>query len=256
MAEILGRFSWLLHLLDIALVSVIIYQFLILLRGGGMALRLLLWLAVAFLVYLGARVVGLESLEWLLEGFFSFSLLIVAIIFQHDIRRALVSLSRDHDRDLSRVDDKSEILSELDTAVKSLSSRQIGALIVLERGMSLDNFLAVGTDIDAKVTSELITSIFLPYSPIHDGAVIIQGGKLTKAGCFLPLSQNPELDKNLGTRHRAAIGLTEIVDAVVVVVSEETGKVALASHGKIQEDLEFAVLRKELRRHLTSRRPA
>ncbi|MBT0664599.1 diadenylate cyclase CdaA [Geobacter pelophilus] len=254
MTETLGGFSWLLHLLDIMLVSVLIYHFLLLLRGGGMALRLLLWLAVAFLVYLGASFIGLESLGWLLDNFFSVSLLIVAIIFQHDIRRALVSLSRDRDRQLSREDDTSELIDELVTAVDSLSARQIGALIVLERGMSLDNFLAVGTDIDAKVTSELITSIFLPYSPIHDGAVIIQGGKLTKAGCFLPLSQNHELGKSLGTRHRAAIGLTEIVDAVVIIVSEETGRIAIAGNGKIHEDIPLATIRKELKRHLTSRR--
>lgn len=254
MTGITGGYGWLLHLLDIALVSVIIYQFLLLLKGVGMAFRLLLWLAVAFLVYLGARVIGLESLSWLLQGFFSFSLLLVVLIFQHDIRRALVSLSREHDRHFSRLDETGELLDELHTAVTSLSARQIGALIVLERGMSLDNFLSVGTDIDARVTSELITSIFLPYSPIHDGAVIIQGGKLTKAGCFLPLSQNPELDKSFGTRHRAAIGLTEIVDAVVIVISEETGGIAVANQGRIQEQLEPTALRKELKRHLTSRR--
>lgn len=254
MTGIMGGYSWLLHLLDIALVSALIYHFLLLLKGVGMALRLMLWLAVAFFIFLGARLVGLESLGWLLEGFFSTSLLIVAIIFQHDIRRALVSLSRNQGRHLSLLDETGELLDELHSAVISLASRQIGALIVLERGMSLDNFLSVGTDIDAKVTSELITSIFLPYSPIHDGAVIIQGGKLTKAGCFLPLSQNPELDKSFGTRHRAAIGLTEIVDAVVIVISEETGRVALASHGRIQEHIEASALRKELKRHLVSRR--
>jgi uncharacterized protein (TIGR00159 family) len=254
MTEIVGGFSWLLHLLDIALVSVIIYHFLLLLRGVGMALRLLLWLTGGFFLYLCARLIGLESLGWLLEGFLSVSLLIIAIIFQHDIRRALVSLSREHDIDSARKDETDELVDELDIAVKSLSSRQIGALIVLERGMSLDNYLAVGTDIDAKVTSELITSIFLPYSPIHDGAVIIQGAKLTKAGCFLPLSQNPELDKSFGTRHRAAIGLTEIVDAFVIIVSEETGKVALASNGRIQEDIEPSALRKELKRYLIARR--
>jgi uncharacterized protein (TIGR00159 family) len=130
----------------------------------------------------------------------------------------------------------------------------MGALVVLERGMSLDNFLAVGTDIDAKVTSELITSIFLPYSPIHDGAVIIQGGKLTKAGCFLPLTQNPDISKGYGTRHRAAIGLSELVDAIVLVVSEETGRIAMASGGKLIENIELATLRKDLRRQLLFRR--
>jgi len=119
--------------------------------------------------------------------------------------------------------------------------------------MPLNNFIAVGTEIDAKVTSELITSIFLPYSPIHDGAVIIQKGKLTKAGCFLPLTQNPTVSKTLGTRHRAAIGLTEVVDAVVVVVSEETGRISVVVGGRITRDLETVTLRKVLKRLLEPR---
>ena len=119
------------------------------------------------------------------------------------------------------------IIEELATASETLAGKHVGALIVIERGMSVDNFIAVGTDIDAKVTSEIISSIFLPYSPIHDGAVIIQKGKLTRAGCFLPLTQNPRISKSLGTRHRAAIGLTELLDAVVIVVSEETGTIPL-----------------------------
>jgi uncharacterized protein (TIGR00159 family) len=135
----------------------------------------------------------------------------------------------------------------------SLAGKNIGALIVFEREMPLGNFMAVGTEIDAKVTSELITSIFLPYSPIHDGAVIIQQGKLTKAGCFLPLTQNPDVSKELGTRHRAAIGLSEIVDAAVVIVSEETGQIAIASSGRIAHNLDAAALRKHLRRLLEPR---
>lgn len=254
MTEGTGGFSVLLHLLDILLVSVIIYHCLLLFKGAGMALRVLFWLAVAFLVYLLARMSGLESLGWLLEGFFSFSLLIGAIIFQHDIRRALVSFSRERNGTLFAREGSGGLLHELDAAVASLSARKIGALIVIERSTPLDNFLVIGTEIDAKVTCELITSIFLPYSPIHDGAVIIQGEKLTKAGCFLPLSQSPELDKSFGTRHRAAIGLTEIVDAVVIIVSEETGRIALASHGRIQERLESGSLRRELKRLLESGR--
>ena len=119
--------------------------------------------------------------------------------------------------------------------------------------MSLANFIAVGTEIDAKVTSELITSIFLPYSPIHDGAVIIQKGKLTKAGCFLPITQNPEISKTLGSRHRAAIGLSELVDAVVIVVSEETGIISVAVGGRIRRNLDPATLRRFLKRSLDPR---
>jgi len=126
-------------------------------------------------------------------------------------------------------------------------------LIVIEREMALEQYLEVGTEIDAKVTSELISSIFLPYSPIHDGAVIISRGKLTRAGCFLPLTQNPDVAKELGTRHRAAIGLTELVDALVIVVSEETGSVSVVSGGNITSNLESTALRKLLRRMIEPR---
>ncbi|HWI41256.1 MAG TPA: diadenylate cyclase, partial [Verrucomicrobiae bacterium] len=138
------------------------------------------------------------------------------------------------------------------TAAGVLSERRIGALIVLQRLMELDPFIEVGTAIDAKVTSELLTSIFLPYSPIHDGAVIIRDGKLTMAGCFLPLSRNPAIDKSVGTRHRAALGLTEMVDAVVVVVSEETGKISVVTGGRITTAGDPVKLRKMLGRLMDS----
>jgi uncharacterized protein (TIGR00159 family) len=145
------------------------------------------------------------------------------------------------------------VIEELAGAAESLANKNIGALVVIEQSMTLNPFLVVGTEIDAKVTSELITSIFLPYSPIHDGAVIVQRGKLTKAGCFLPLTQNPEISKTVGTRHRAAIGLTELVDAVVIVVSEETGRISLAVGGLIKRDLEPGALRKALKQLLDPR---
>lgn len=248
------QFSWLLHLFDIVLVAVVVYHLLLLLKGGGMAPRLLFWFAAGFSVYLCARLVGLDTLSWILGDFFSVSLLLLAIIFQHDIRRAMVHFSKQQHRILARHEEIAELIDEIASAVESLALKKIGALIVVERGMPLDNFLSIGTDIDAKVTSELISSIFLPYSPIHDGAVIIQGEKLTKAGCFLPLSQNTEIEKSFGTRHRAALGLSEIVDALVVVVSEETGRVALASNGKLLQNLELGAVRKELKRQLGARR--
>lgn len=254
MTDIPGQFSWLSSLLDIVLVSVVIYHFLLLLKGGGVALHLLLWLTIGCIVFLGARFTGLDTLGWLLNAVLSASLLIVAIIFQHDIRRALLSFSRRQHRISDRSEVTSELIDELITAIESLSLKQIGALIVVEREMPLDSFLAVGTVIDAKVTSELISSIFLPYSPIHDGAVIIQGDKLTRAGCFLPLTENPEIGKHFGTRHRAAIGLSEVVDALVVVVSEETGRIALVFSGKMLENLEIPFLRKEMKRQLAGGR--
>jgi uncharacterized protein (TIGR00159 family) len=252
MTELLRQSGWLLDLADIGLAAFIIYRLLLLVKGT-MAVRLLSGLAALSSVYVAARLLGLETVSWLLDNFLASTILILVILFQHDIRRLLVTAGRRESAKEQVMPESSEIIEELITAAESLASRRIGALIVFEREMPLENFMAVGTEIDAKVTSELLTSIFLPYSPIHDGAVIIQKGKLTKAGCFLPLTQNPDVSKALGTRHRAAIGLTETVDAVVVVVSEETGAIAVAVGGRITRNLDASTLRKVLRRLLEPR---
>ncbi len=252
MTDVLKNFAWILDIIDIALVAVIIYRLILLLKGA-LAVRVVISLIILFGAFGIARLIGLNALSWLFENFVGSLLLVLVVIFQHDIRRTLVSVTRnrlgyDRNREIS-----AEILDALIDSCESLASKHIGALIVVERGMSLDNYLAVGTEIDAKVTSELITSIFLPYSPIHDGAVIIQKGKLTRAGCFLPLTQNTEISKTFGTRHRAAIGLTEIVDSVVVVVSEETGSISVAVAGRITRNLDRHSLQKLLKRLLESR---
>lgn len=256
MWEFLQKTDWLLIVADILLVAFVIYQLLQLLREST-ALRILHFLPLLIIGYILTRLAGLVTFALLLDNLLTSMLLILAVIFQYDIRRALLSFSR------SRVaakgaaeDDESEsdaVLQQLADAAHALSERRNGALIVIQREMSLDHFMEVGTQIDAKVTSEILTSIFLPYSPIHDGAVIIQNGKLTQAGCFLPLTQNPEIAKELGTRHRAAIGLTELVDALVIVVSEETGSVSVVSGGRITSDLEAAGLKKLLRRMVEPR---
>src|SRR5476651_1725892 len=135
-----------------------------------------------------------------------------------------------------------------------MALKRIGALIVIVRHMPIDHLLHIGTQIDAKVTSELLNSIFLPYSPIHDGAVIINRGKLTKAGCLLPLSQNPDIAKSFGTRHRAALGLSELSDVLVMVVSEETGKISMVHDGKINYDVDAVETRRMLRKALDVKR--
>ena len=252
MTEFLHHAGWLLDLVDIGLVAFVIYRLLILVKGT-MALRLLYGLACLLAVTIVSRLLNLETIRWILDNFLASILVILVIIFQHDIRRALVASTRSNFGREQGKDESFEIIEELISAAEALATKSIGALIVVEREMPLDNYMAVGTDIDAKVTSELLTSIFLPYSPIHDGAVIIQKGKLTKAGCFLPLTQNPDVNKALGTRHRAAIGLSEIVDAVVIVVSEETGTIAVVVEGKIMRELDTVTLRKALRRLLEAR---
>jgi len=256
MAELLQKSGWLLPLLDVLLVAVICYQLLRLLREST-AIRIVTISSLLLTAYILGRFTGLVTTTWLLDNFIASLLLILVVIFQYDIRRAMLSFSRSRiagsgDRD-HQEGASNEVIEQLVAAAESLADRKNGALIVIEREMSLDHFMAVGTEIDAKVTSELLSSIFLPYSPIHDGAVIIQRGKLTKAGCFLPLTQNPDIAKELGTRHRAAIGLTELVDAVVIVVSEETGSISMVIGGKITRDLEPAPLRKLLRRLIEPR---
>ncbi len=252
MADFLQNSQWPADLLDIAIVAAIIYRLLLLLKGT-MAVRILTAFAAVLLCYFVSQFAGLRTLHWILDNFLGSIIIVLVIVFQNDIRQALVAVGRSRVRTEQAKDETHEVIEELVTAAAGLAAKSIGALVVVERAMSLEPFMVVGTEIDAKVTSELLTSIFLPYSPIHDGAVIIRKGKLTRAGCFLPLSQNPEISKTLGTRHRAAIGLTEMTDAVVVVVSEETGGVSVVVGGRITRDLEPNAVRKVLRRLLETR---
>ena len=251
MTEFLKNSGWLLDLLDIALVAFIIYRIMLLLKGT-LAPRVVMGLAIAFSGYVVARFAGLQSLGWVLNNFLGSLIVVLCIIFQHDIRRAVFSLSRSRPGEDAR-EETPAVIDELVVAAETMASKRIGALLVIERAMAVNHFLAVGTEVDAKVTSELITSIFLPYSPIHDGAVIIQRGKLTRAGCFLPITQNPDVAKTLGSRHRAAIGLSEMVDAVVIVVSEETGVISVAVGGRLRRNLDPATLRRFLKRFLDPR---
>lgn len=251
MWELLQKTDWLLTTADVLLAAFVICQLLRPLREST-ALRILRILPLVIIGYLLTRLFGLATSALLLDNLLTSTLVIIAVIFQYDIRRALLSFSRGRVSTKSGSEDDGSaadpVIEQLTEAAQALSERRNGALIVIQREMTLEHYLEVGTQIDAKVTSELLTSIFLPYSPIHDGAVIIQNGKLTQAGCFLPLTQNPDVAKELGTRHRAAIGLTELVDALVIVVSEETGSVSVVAGGKITSDLEKVALKKMLRR--------
>jgi diadenylate cyclase len=246
------NFRWLLDLLDIGIVAFIIYRIILLIKGTR-AVQMLLGLAVILIVYVASQVAGLYTLHWLLDNFLSSIILVIVVLFQNEIRRALIHVGRNpFFADLS-YREETEVMEELVQASVSLANKRIGALIVIERETGLKDFLEVGTEIDAKVSSDLITSIFLPYSPIHDGALVIQQGRLKRAGCFLPLSQSPDISKALGTRHRAAIGLTELVDAVAIVVSEETGKISVVVGGRITRDLDSTTLRRVLKRLLEPR---
>ena len=255
MLELLQHFRWTLDLLDILLVAYIIYRILLLIKGTR-TVQMLVGLAVLLVVYVGSQVGGLFTLNWLLDNFLSSIILVIVVIFQNDIRRALMHMGRNPFFADQSFREEDKAIDELVRGCTSLAGRRYGALLVIERETGINDFLEVGTELDAKLTADLLGAIFHPQSPIHDGAIIIQRGRLTRAGCFLPLTQNPSVSPRLGTRHRAAIGLTELVDAVAIVVSEETGKVSVVVSGKMTRDLDAITLRKVLRRLLEPHNPA
>jgi len=243
----------LLDLLDISIVAFIIYRIILLIKGTR-AVQMLLGLAVILVVYLASRVGDLYTLNWFLSNFLSSIILVIVVIFQHDIRRALMHVGRNPFFGSVTYREESEIIDELIKACVSLGNRKIGALIAIERETGIKDILESGTSIDSRVSNELIRAIFMPSSPIHDGALVIQQGRLTLAGCFLPLSQSGDINKNLGTRHRAAIGLTELSDAVAIIVSEETGKISVAINGGMTRNLDATSLKKVLGRLLEPRK--
>ncbi len=249
--EMIKNFRWALDALDIALVAFIIYRIILLIKGTR-AVQMLLGLAVIMAVYVGSQVTELYTLQWILDNFLSSIVLVIVVIFQSDIRRALMHVGRNPFFADAAYREETRIIDELVAAAVNLASKRVGALVVIERETGLKSFMEVGVEIDAKISADLISAIFMPASPIHDGALVLQRGRLMKAGCFLPLTENPDISKNLGTRHRAAIGLTEAVDAVAIVVSEETGKISVVVGGRITRDLDSKSLRRILTRLLDS----
>ena len=214
------------------------------------AVPMLIGLSMVYALYFLSARLEIYTVNVLLNYVLSWSLVLFFIVFQNDIRRMLTQvgtgpLYTPRDRVV-----QNQAVEELVKAVTHLASRRVGALIVLQHEVGLNEYIDVGTRLDARVSRELVTSIFLPDSPIHDGALIVQNGRITAAGCFLPLTANPNVSKTLGTRHRAAIGLTEETDAVVIVVSEEDGAISLAREGKITRDVDGATLRTTLQRLL------
>ncbi len=221
-------------LADIILVAVIIYQVVLALRGTQ-AVQVLAGLFLLFLAYLVARQLEFFTLEWLLDIIVKSFVLIIIILFQADIRRVL---SRVGKKALARGGLQSPVAAEeICAAAETLSGRHIGALVALEGRIGLSEYLEGAIKLEALVTRELLISLFWPHNPTHDGAVIIQGDRVGGAGCLLPLSKNPNLDPTLGTRHRAAVGLSEQTDAVVLVVSESTGQISLARGGRLRQGL-------------------
>lgn len=240
---------------DSLLLTLLVCAFSMIIRRD-VTLRLMLVFTALLLGSLVARLSGFAPAIRVIDTIFFSVPVVLAIIFQHDLRRSLLALGSRTQTATAVSDEQAEITDEILKALASLASRHIGALIVLARRHPLEHLLQLGTDIDAKVTSELLDSIFLPYSPIHDGAVIINNGKIVKAGCLLPLSHNPDIAKRFGTRHRAALGLSETTDALVLVVSEETGKISCVHDARITYDIELTELKRLVKKSLEQQRSA
>lgn len=231
--------------LDILIVAYIIYRLLLLMRGTR-AGEIMVGVIVLVGLYVISDSFELSSLNWFLGGFVSNFVLILIIIFQSDIRRILASLGRGTAVMPTSSAQSSKVIEEAIGACLSMANQKMGSLIVFERSMKVDEYIDVGVVLDSEISKELLISIFSPASPLHDGAVIIKGNRITSVSSFLPLTKNPQIEKTFGSRHRAALGITEETDAIALVVSEETGKISLAREGHLIRGLDEIELRKEL----------
>ncbi|GAB6171918.1 diadenylate cyclase CdaA [Paradesulfitobacterium aromaticivorans] len=255
MTEILSQFrlfDWT-SILDVVVVAVVIYQLLMLIKGTR-AVQLLKGILVLLIVSNGADFLHLGTIRWLLDQVWQMLFIALPVVFQPELRRALEQLGRGkffarHPLTLGN-EALERLTEEMVRCTQVLSKNRIGALIVLERETGVQDFVETGIKIDGMVSSEFLVNIFIPNTPLHDGAVIIRGDRVAAAGCFLPLSENPNIQKELGTRHRAALGLTEVSDALTIVVSEETGAISVAIDGSLTRFLDDKMLRDLLTREL------
>ena len=247
LTEVLQRPSvawW--DLLDIAIVSVLIYELLLLIRGTR-AVQMALSGAFLIGLFFLSRWLQLETVNWVIRNLAGYVVFAIIVLFQSDIRRALAHFGRaPFFRYFERTQSTDETIEELVVTTSSLAAKRIGAILVIERQIGLRNYIEGGIPVDGLVTYDLMASIFQPGSPLHDGAAIIQGDRVAAAACFLPLSVDPRLSRELGTRHRAALGLTEENDAVAIVVSEESGGVSLVMDGTLERGISPEALRTRL----------
>ena len=242
-------------LLDIAIVSVLIYE---LLKGVRRThtVQILIGGGVVIGLYYASRFTPLQTLNWLIRDMFGYIVFAAIVIFQGDIRRALVHFGRaPFFRYFSRAETTDETIEEVVVALQMLADQRIGAIVAIERDIGLRNYVESGIPLDATVSYDLLVTVFRPSSPMHDGAVVIQQDRVAAAACFLPLTVNPRVSKDLGTRHRAAIGLSEETDAIALVVSEETGRLSLVLNGQMEQDLDADQLRYRLEALMLNRKP-
>ena len=234
--------------LDILLVSWGIYRVLLLIEGTR-ALNLLKGLAIIFLLLIFTKERDFNALNWVLSNTLPTGFLALVVIFQPELRRALEEIGRSGflADQFNPNEDLGELVEEIVKTIENSTKKRIGALIVFEQDIGLKDFIDKGAPLHSHITSELLNTIFMPFTPLHDGAVIVKSGFIEAASCFLPISQNPDLAREVGTRHRAAVGITEITDAFVLIVSEETGAISFAKGGKLIRDLTMERVRDMVR---------
>lgn len=232
--------------LDIFIVAFIIYQVLVFIKGTR-AVQMVLGLALIVVFFYFSRWFRLQTVSWILTNILPYFVFVIVVIFQSEIRRALARFGQaPFFGGFSNIN-RNELYDEIVLAVNTLASNQTGALIVVERDIGLKTYIESGIAIDAALSYDLLVTVFNPAVPLHDGAVIVQNGRIAAVACFLPLTVKPRLSKELGTRHRAAIGVTEETDAVAIIVSEETASISFAHDGEIERFLDPDTLRLRLR---------
>lgn len=230
--------------LEILIIWAVVYAMLRLIQGTR-TVQLLAGLIIFALVFQAAKLLGLDTISWVFSKLFAFGMIAFLILFQPELRRALARIGQTTIwRGFLQ---RGGLFDEVINACEALSRTHTGALIVIEREVGLKNYIETGVLLDAQISEEMVRTVFGKTSPLHDGAMIIQGGRIASCGSLLPLTQNPEVSKTMGTRHRAAIGLTEETDAVVIVLSEETGNMSVSVYGKLTQNLDGESLRRVLK---------
>ncbi|MER2262836.1 MAG: diadenylate cyclase CdaA [Psychrobacillus sp.] len=238
------------NILDVLFVWFVIYKLITLIKGTK-AVQLLKGIFVIVIAKVVTDFLGLDTLGWMLNQVITYGFLAIIIIFQPEIRRALEQIGRGKlfsRSSLQEEEEQTRLIEAMTKSVSYMAKRRIGALVSIERETGLTEYIETGIPLNAHLTSELMINIFIPNTPLHDGAVIVQKNKIVSAGCYLPLSESPFISKELGTRHRAAIGLSEVTDAITIVVSEETGAVSLTSNGDLHRNLSIDEFKNHLSR--------
>lgn len=242
-------------IVDILLVWYVIYKLINIIKGTK-AVQLLKGIFVILLVKFISDNMGFNTLSWIMEQALTWGFLAIIIIFQPELRRALEQLGRG--RLFSRSgtpeeEDQDKIIEAIVKATDYMAKRRIGALISIERETGMSDYIETGIELNSKISSELLINIFIPNTPLHDGAVIVQRNLVAAAACYLPLSESPFISKELGTRHRAALGISEVTDSITVIVSEETGNISLTKNGELHRDLTLEAFKVLLENELVSR---